>query len=195
MASNDYLLHNRDNTDKPRIAQGGRIRLCSPANLIATGWMGGEFEANWEDATSKKAFAFSHWGSVMECQVTDHPTVPPQPLTPSQAPGDPNTVVGPNLWPLCGALSVSTNSTMQTVMQLDKENELNRLQMDRSTQMTGQQCVCELWSIHDSSVRRETEERISDRWIRAYTCRKDVHHALLISQHAQQAIMVHLLFK
>ncbi len=131
--------------------------------------MGGEFEANWEDATSKKAFAFSHWGSVMECQVADHPTVPLQPLTPRQAPGDPNTVAGPNLLLLCGGLSISTNSTMQTVMPLDKDNELHRLQMERSTQMTGQQCVCELLSIHNSSVRRDIEERISDRWIRDYT--------------------------
>lgn len=165
MVSNDYLLHNRDNTDKHRIAQGG---LNSP--VLASESHSNRLNGRWvwsklRGCDLKESFCFLTHCSVMECQVTHDSTVPQQPLTPSQAPYDPNTVAGWNLWPLCRALSVSTNSTMQTVMPLDKENELNRLQMDRSTQMTGQQCVHELWSIHSSSVRRETEERISDRWI------------------------------
>lgn len=67
MASNDYHLHTQDNTDKPWIAQGGRICLRSAANLMATGWMGGELEANCEDASRvwflKKALLF-HTGAM-----------------------------------------------------------------------------------------------------------------------------------
>lgn len=112
----------------------------------------------------KESFALSHGGRVMDCQVTDNPTVPQQPLTPSQAPGDPNTVAGQNLWPLCRALCVSANSTTQAAMPPDKRKEANRLQMNRSTQMTGQQCIRELWSIHTCSVRTETAEQIGE-WI------------------------------